>query len=145
MNQELVPFEDCGSRIPPKQSWNVGQVVFVLACFSFFMAVASLVGSFLPALVEGNCLYWTLAGAKWVVFWTIIVNGIAAGVCLGALCGFLRTLSYLVQRASRTQAYTDNALKILQAPLFILGAANGLFVAILTSTRFGEAWIWQWL
>ncbi len=145
MNDELVRSEAGINRTPPRRSSSVRDVLFVLACFSFFMAVASLVGSLLPALVEGNCLYWTFAGPKWRVFWTILVNGIAAGFALGALCGLLRTIFYWMREGYNTQAYADHALKTLQAPLFILGAANGLLVAILTTARFGKTWIWEWL
>ena len=125
-------------------SSNSGDVLFVLACFSFFMVVASLVGSFIPALVEGNCLMWTFAGANWRVFWTILINGMVAGAGLGAICGLFRTLFYWARQACRTQPYTDYALRMLQAPLFILGAGSGVLVAILTTTRFREAWIWKW-
>jgi len=108
------------------------------------MAVASLVGSFLPALVVGNCLYWTYQGADWKSFWTILVNGIAAGVGLGTFCGVFRTLLYWMTQADPLQTYTDQALEMLQVPLFVLGAGNGVLVAILTATRFHETWIWGW-
>jgi hypothetical protein len=144
MKQELATLESGVRKTPYRRSSIVGDVLFVLACFSFFLAVASLAGSFLPALIEGNCLYWTFAGAKWKIFWTIVINGIVAGIGLGALCGILRTLYYWM-RVCRTQTYVDHALKTLQAPLFILGAANGLLVAILTAVRFGKTWIWEWV
>jgi hypothetical protein len=145
MNGELVPLEGGVKKAPSRRSSSVGDVLFVLACFSFFMAFASLVGSLLPALVEGNCLYWTFAGPNWRALWTILVNGVIAGVVLGALCGLLRTLFYWMQQGYSTQAYADQALKTLQAPLLILGAASGLLVAMLTTTRFGKTWIWEWL
>jgi hypothetical protein len=145
MNQELVPLEHGVERTQLRRPLSLRDVLFVLTCFSFFMAIASFVGSFLPALVEGNCLYWTFAGAKWGVFWMILINGVVAGLCWGAFFGFLRTLSYWVLQRSRTRTYTDHALKILQAPLFILGVANGLLVAILTTALFGRTWIWEWL
>jgi len=139
-----VPNNPKRPRENSLKSGLLSDLLIVLLSFSFFMAVASLVGSFVPALEVGNCWMWTRDGCDWRAFWTILINGIASGVGLGALCGLFQALLVWLLKADPLNTHADRSLKMLRAPLFFLGAGNGVLVAILTASRFHEKWICNW-
>jgi hypothetical protein len=117
----------------------------VLVSFSFFMAVASLVGSFLPALLVGDCWNYHKRPANWHGFGAVLVNGSIAGLALGVCTGLLCTLlCTALQGSAARRSSADRALDLLGASLFVLGAINGVFFAALTASRFHQEWIWNW-
>jgi hypothetical protein len=112
---------------------------FVIACFSGFAAIASFVGAFFPAVVVAH---WN-APSDWRIFLIVLTNGISAGACIGAVCGLFFVLGYRISGLGSHEA-SDRSLNMLQAPLFVFGAASGALVGTLTTTRFHEQWIWLW-
>jgi len=107
------------------------------------MAIASFVGSFLPAIVIGRC--WNYSRFNdWHTFLIVLVNGGMAGLGFGIVCGiFCSVLSAALPNHS-LQSWTDRALGLLGPWAFALGAFSGMLIAILTASRFHKAVIWRW-
>jgi len=120
----------------------------VLGGFSFFMAFASFVGSYFPAVYIGReraLLAVHASSFEWNCFWIVLENATVAGAGLGLICGLFCTLLCAgLQMQDPRRSWNDRALGILGAPLFVLGAVNGVFIAILTTGWFRDAYIWNW-
>jgi hypothetical protein len=115
-------------------------LVSTVAYFALFLAIASLVGAFFPSMIAGP-----RAHPNWNMFLIAIVNATVAGTCLGGLCALLFLVGFAIFRGqNQSRSSADRATDMLQAPLFILGVANGALVAILTGSRFGGTSIWGW-
>jgi hypothetical protein len=123
------------------QAGRFSNFLLTLACFSLFMTAASFVGSFFPAAMLAHYN----APSNWTIFSTVLINGGLAGTCLGIFCGLFCVLAYTIfQPQDRLSTAADRALDVLKAPLFILGVANGVLIAILTDSKFHRTYIWRW-
>lgn len=127
-------------RREPRPS-QFGDFSFVIAAFTCFFAIASLVGAFLPAMVMGH---WRSYPNNWRIFVTILTNGALAGVFLGAVYGFFSVLGCIAFGVGGNETSAERALDGLNTPIFIFGVAIGVVVGVLTATRFYEQWIWLW-
>jgi uncharacterized membrane protein len=121
-------------------------VIVVVGGFSFFTAFASLVGSFLPAAIVSRerVLSHYPKTFDWNSFGTFLINGTLAGAVVGLACGlFCALLCATLLGPISKQHWADRALEMLGTPFFALGAAYGVFIAVLTQ-HFGLQPVWGW-
>jgi hypothetical protein len=125
-------------------SSEFSDVLVVIACFSFFMAIAFSVGAFCPAVLVGHYVF-TGNVDDWRNFLIVLTNGVLAGACLGFVYGCFCVLRCAMFRVAGDRGtLSDRGLDMLQTPLFIFGTVGGALVGTLTATRFHQTWIWIW-